>query len=151
MNTQTKITGLKELGRRARKLDAALQKKVYKKAVRESAKKSVLPAAKSRAPSGGTGALKKALTLRASNKAAQGLYGMKLTANGSIYRSLRTARRSGGKEYQPDWVARYYRFAELGTKFHAANPFLLPALEASQGAFFSGVRSQLRAGIEQNT
>jgi|VirMetMinimDraft_7_1064189.scaffolds.fasta_scaffold82975_2 hypothetical protein len=31
------------------------------------------------------------------------------------------------RTYQPDEAVRFYRFLELGTKYHAAKPFLVPA------------------------
>jgi hypothetical protein len=31
------------------------------------------------------------------------------------------------RTYQPDESVRFYRFLELGTKYHAAKPFLVPA------------------------
>ncbi|RYD54699.1 MAG: hypothetical protein EOP83_21945, partial [Verrucomicrobiaceae bacterium] len=65
--------------------------------------------------------------------------------------SSRVARRRGGKggDYSPDAVERYYRFQELGTKHHPAQPFLKPALEGSQGAVLDAVKRELAAGLER--
>ena len=35
--------------------------------------------------------------------------------------------RRSRRKYQPDETVRFYRFLELGTKYHKAKPFLVPA------------------------
>ena len=123
-----------------------MQKRVYSKAVRV-ASKGVLEKARSKAP-GRT--IAKALTVRSNSKPARMLFGMKLTVRGGVFSSDRTARRRGsGTTYRPDEAVRYYRFQELGTKYHPAKAFLEPALEASSKKFLTTLKRELEAGLER--
>lgn len=149
MKTSFQITGLKKLQSRAKKLDANLRQRVYSKAVREAAKASVLDEIRAKVPVR-TGALKGSIVVRANNKPSRYLFGVKIAPRGD-YASQRTAKRRGvGAEYHPDWVARYYRFQELGTKYHAAKPFLKPGLQASAPEFLNSLRRELAEGIERS-
>lgn len=44
-----------------------------------------------------------------------------------VRRKLKSGRRSS-RTYQPDESSRFYRFLEKGTKYHAAKPFMVPAI-----------------------
>jgi hypothetical protein len=44
-----------------------------------------------------------------------------------VRKRLKSGRKSK-RTYQPDETVRFYRFLELGTKFHAAKPFMVPAI-----------------------
>lgn len=44
-----------------------------------------------------------------------------------VHRRLKSGRRSK-RTYQPDETVRFYRFLELGTKYHKAKPFMVPAI-----------------------
>lgn len=144
------VTGLRELQRRARSLNEKLERRSYAKAVR-AASKPVLSRAVLMAP-GRTGTLKRSIKARTSSKPSRYLFGMKLTVIGGTFSSDKTARRRGvGASYRPDEAVRYYRFQELGTKYHPAKPFLEPALEASASDFLNTLRRELAAEIERNT
>lgn len=149
MATRIEITGFKELRNRARELDARLQKRVYGAAVRAGGK-VLVDAAKAAVPVR-TGAVKRSLVHRASSKPSKGLFGVKVTVKGGGRSSGRVARRRGvkGKDYQPDAVERYYRFTELGTKHHPAQPYLKPALEGKAGEVLEAVKRELAAGLER--
>lgn len=148
MRTTVKVEGLKELRERAKKLDARLQRRVYNRAVRAGAR-LVVKKAKAAVPLR-TGALRRSLVHRASSKPKLGLYGVKITVKAGRKASERTAKRRGvGADYHPDAVERYYRFVELGTKYHPAKPFLEPALEGSQAEVLAAVRQELKAGLER--
>lgn len=149
MATRIEITGFKELRNRVRKLDARLQKRVYGAAVRAGGK-VLVDAAKAAVPVR-TGAVKRSLVHRASSKPSKGLFGVKVTVKGGGMSSGRLARRRGakGKDYQPDAVERYYRFTELGTKHHPAQPYLKPALEGKAGEVLKVVKEALAAGLER--
>lgn len=144
-----KVEGFKELRNRAARLDRRLQRKVYGAAVRAGGK-VLVDAAQGKVPVR-TGAVKASLVHRASSKPGQGLFGVKVTIRGGKKASSRVAHRRGGKggEYSPDAVERYYRFQELGTKHHPAQPFLKPALEGNQGAVLNAVKGELARGIER--
>jgi HK97 gp10 family phage protein len=146
---QIKVEGFKELRNRAAKLDRRLQRKVYGAAVRAGGK-VIVDAAKGKVPVR-TGATRDSLVHRASSKPSQGLFGVKVTIKGGRKSSERVSRRRGGKgaEYQPDAVERYYRFQELGTKHHPAQPFLKPSIEGSQAAVLKAVKETLAAGLER--
>jgi hypothetical protein len=138
---------MRKLQARARKLNSDLSKKVYSSAVRRAGRSTAFRAIQGRTPSR-TGTLRKALSIRANNKPAQHLYGVKIAPRG-LYASQRTARRRGaGAVYKPDWVARYYRFVVTGTKYHPANTFLTAGLEGSSGAFLATLRREILTGIE---
>jgi HK97 gp10 family phage protein len=143
-----KIEGLKELQARAKRLGVKMRRKVFGAAARAGGK-IVVAAAKGKVPSL-TGATRASVVHRASSKPAKGLFGVKVTIKGGRKSSGRVARRRGGKggEYFPDAVERYYRFQELGTKHHPAQPFLKPALEGSKGAVLAAVKSELTRGLE---
>jgi HK97 gp10 family phage protein len=149
MATRIEIRGFKELRNRARKLDGKLQKRVYGAAVRAGGK-VLVDAAKAAVPVR-TGAVKRSLVHRASSKPSKGLFGVKVTVKGGGMSSGRVARRRGvkGKDYQPDAVERYYRFTELGTKHHPAQPYLKPALEGKAGEVLKVVKEALAAGLER--
>jgi len=142
------VTGMRELNRNAQKLETRLRKRVYSKAVRK-ASKPVLAKAITKAP-GRTGTIKRSLKSRADNKAREMKFGMKITVIGGKFSSERTAKRRGvGKSYRPDESVRYYRFTELGTKYHPAKPYLKPALKASGAQFLSTLQSDLRAELKK--
>ena len=143
-----KVEGLKELRERARKLDFKLQRKVYNRAVKAGGK-LLVDKAKGAVPVR-TGSVRASLVHRASSKPRLGLFGVKVTIKGGRKASPRVARRRGkGGEYYPDAVERYYRFQELGTKHHPAQPFLKPALEGSQTDVLNAVKAELAAGLER--
>ncbi len=144
-----KIEGLKELRDRARKLTVKLERKVYNRAIKAGGK-IIVDAAKAKVPVR-TGSIRSSLVHRASSKPSKGLFGVKVTIKGGRKSSDRIARRRQGKggEYSPDAVERYYRFQELGTKYHPAKPFLRPSLEGSQAAVLNAVKAELAAGIER--
>lgn len=144
------VEGLKRLQGDIKKLNVKLQKRVYSTAVRKAAKEAVLKRAQAKAPKD-TGALASALVSRANNKPSRYLYGQKVTVK-DVYRSHRVSKRRGvGAEYKPDWVERYYRFLETGTKHHPAKPFLEPALDAGAPDFLNTLRRELKAGLERST
>ncbi|MEK7952780.1 HK97-gp10 family putative phage morphogenesis protein [Luteolibacter soli] len=149
MGAEIKVEGFKELRDRALKLDKRLQRKVYGAAVRAGGK-VLVDAAQGKVPVR-TGSVKASLVHRASSKPSQGLFGVKVTIKGGKLASARVAHRRGGKgsEYHPDAVERYYRFQELGTKHHAAQPFLKPAIEGNQSAVLNAVKQELAAGLER--
>lgn len=149
--TQIKVEGFRELRKRAEKLDARLRRKVYGTAVRAGGK-ILVEAAQAQVPVR-TGAVRRSLVHRASSKPSKGLFGVKITVKGGLKSSERVAHRKGskGKPYFPDAVERYYRFLELGTKHHAAKPFLEPALDSKAGAVLNAVKETLAAGIERET
>ena len=141
------ISGLRELQKRAAKLEDRLARRSYSKAVR-AASKPVVRNAISRAP-GRTGTTKKSIKARSNNKPSKMLFGMKIGVVSGKFSSDRTARRRGsGNVYRPDEAIRYYRFQELGTKFHPAQPFLEPALESSASDFFNVLRREMAAELE---
>jgi HK97 gp10 family phage protein len=149
-STKITISGMRELQRRARSLNHKLERRSYSKAVR-AASKPVLSRAILMAP-GRTGTLKRSIKARSASKPSRYLYGMKLTVIGGKFASDRTAKRRGvGNAYRPDEAVRYYRFQELGTKYHPAQPFLEPALEASASEFLNTLRRELAAEIERHT
>jgi len=143
------VKGLKELAKRANRLDAALRRKVYNQAMKAGGA-TIKARANSLVPVK-TGTTRKSLVVRSSTKAAKGLYGVKITVRGPALASQRVAHRRGqkGKEYHPDAVERYYRFQELGTKHHRAQPFLKPGLESAAPAALEAVKTTLAAGIER--
>jgi HK97 gp10 family phage protein len=143
------VRGLKELAKRANRLDAALRRKVYNRAMKEGGK--IIKAKAAALVPVKTGTTRKSLVVRSSAKAAKGLYGIKITVRGPALASARVAHRKGSKSkpYQPDAVERYYRFQELGTKHHPAKPFLKPALESAAPEALETVKKTLAAGIEQ--
>jgi|GEM_PF-6622355 len=143
------VKGLKELAKRANRLDAALRRKVYNRAMKEGGQ--VIKAKANSLVPVKTGTTKRSLVVRSSTKASKGLYGIKITVRGPALASQRVAHRKGNKskEYHPDAVERYYRFQELGTKYHRAKPFLKPALESAAPAALEAVKEALAAGIEQ--
>jgi len=150
-STKITISGMRELQRRARSLNHKLERRSYSKAVR-AASKPVLDQAVGKAPMGRTGTLKRSIKARSASKPSRYLYGMKLTVIGGKFASDRTAKRRGvGNAYRPDEAVRYYRFQELGTKYHPAQPFLEPALEASASEFLNTLRRELAAEIERHT
>jgi HK97 gp10 family phage protein len=145
------ITGFKELQRRAQKVDVKLRKKIYAKAAR-AAGKAVVEAAKSSVPVR-TGGVRRSLVHRSASKPSKGLFGVKVTVKGgklgaSSGRSA-TRRRGKGGTYNPDAIERYYRFTELGTKYHPAQPYLKPSLEMHTGKIIEVFRSTIAAGIEE--
>lgn len=140
------ISGFKELRARAARLDSRLQKRVYGKAVRAGGK-IVVDAAKARVPVR-TGTVRRSLVHRASSKPSKGLFGVKITVKGGAHASDRPATRRSGS-YKPDAVERYYRFTELGTKYHPAKPYLKPALEGSAGRVLDAIKRELAAGLER--
>lgn len=145
---RVEISGLRELQKRAARLQDKLARRSYSKAVR-AASKPVVADAISRAP-GRTGTTKKSIKARADNKAPKMLFGIKIGVVAGKFSSDRTARRRGsGKSYRPDESIRYYRFQELGTKYHPAQAFLEPALEASASQFLSTLRRELAAELER--
>lgn len=145
---KVKVEGFKELRDRARKLDGKLQRRVYSRAVRAGGK-VVVKAAKAAVPVR-TGSLRGSVVQRTATKARLGFFGVKVSIKPGKKASARTAKLRGkGGEYFPDAVERYYRFQELGTKFHPAKPFLQPALEGSQSAVLAAVREELKAGLER--
>jgi HK97 gp10 family phage protein len=149
MANRIEITGFRDLRDRARKLDRRLQKRVYGAAVRAGGK-VLVDAAKAAVPVR-TGAVQRSLVHRASSKPSQGLFGVKITVKAGAKSSERVAHRKGHakKDYQPDAVERYYRFTELGTKHHPAQPYLKPALEGKAGAVLEAVKRELAAGLER--
>ena len=151
MATRIKITGFKELRARAAKLDQRLQRRVYGAAVRAGGK-VVVEAAKAAVPVR-TGSVKRSLVHRANSKPSKGLFGVKVTVKGGEKSSARVASRGGskGKSYQPDAVERYYRFTELGTKHHPAQPYLKPALDGSAGEVLEAVKRVLGEGLERES
>jgi HK97 gp10 family phage protein len=150
-----KITGLKELQARANRLDKRLRRKVYNEAARAGGK-VIVAAAKAKVPVR-TGAVKSSLVHRASSSPNLGYFGVKVSVKGGKKSSSRIAHRRGGKgkrskggsEYFPDAVERYYRFTELGTKYHPAKPYLSPSLEGSRAQILNVVKTTLAAGIER--
>ncbi|MDB6078751.1 MAG: Phage protein gp10 [Akkermansiaceae bacterium] len=153
---QIKVEGLKELRDRIAKLDRGLQRRVYNKATKAGSK-IVVAAAVAKVPVR-TGSVKKSITARASSKPSRGLFGVKITIKGGLKSSERTAKRGskksgkgrkGGSTYFPDAVERYYRFTELGTKFHPAQPYLKPALEDKKSAVLEAIKTELAAGLER--
>ena len=149
MATRIEITGFKELRRRIATLDTRLQRRVYGAAVRAGGK-VLVDAAKAAVPVR-TGAVKASLVHRASSKPSKGLFGVKVTVKGGARSSDRVAHRKGHekKDYQPDAVERYYRFTELGTKHHPAQPYLKPALEGKAGEVLNVVKRVLAEGLER--
>jgi len=134
----------KEFLAAAKKLPAKMERKVYRGAVSRSAT-PILKKARSLTTSQ---TVRKALTKRARNKARDGYFSSIITVKSGVFRSKRTARRRGkGAVYSPDEAIRYYRFLELGTKYHAARPFLKPALDSSEGEVESKLRNELWRGI----
>ncbi|MCW1914340.1 hypothetical protein OJ996_12190 [Luteolibacter sp. GHJ8] len=97
--------------------------------------------------------MKRSLVHRASSKPSKGLFGVKVTVKGGARSSDRLAHRKGnaGKDYYPDAVERYYRFAELGTKYHPAQPYLKPALEGKADEVLNVVKRELAAGLERDS
>ena len=148
MANHVQLTGMDELRRRIGRLERKLQRRVYTKAVREGGK-VVQREVKERAPRR-TGAMARAVSVRASSKAARNLFGVKVSVRSGVFSSARTAKRKGkGATYKPDEVVRYYRFLELGTKHHPAQPFLAPALERRGAEVMRVVGEELRAGVER--
>lgn len=147
--TMVRIEGLAELRKSVEKLTEGMRRRVYRGAVK-AAGKVVTDAAKERVPRR-TGTLAASVVARASSKPALGLFGVKVTVRGGKDASGRVAHRKGnqGKAYKPDAVERYYRFQETGTKHHAAQPFLKPALEGSAGQVLEVLKRELGAGIER--
>lgn len=156
MSALISITGLKELQTRANQLDKKLRRKVYNRASRAGAK-LIVAAAKAKVPVK-TGAVRSSLVYRASSAPNLGFFGVKITIKGGRKSSERLAtrrgrsfrgKRAGGGKYHPDAVERYYRFTELGTKHHPAQPYLAPALEGSKTAILNAVKAELKAGLER--
>lgn len=148
MATRIQITGFRELRKRAEKLDRKMKRRVYNRAVKAGGK-VIVDASKEKVPVR-TGSVKASLVHRASSKPAKGLFGVKITIKGGKRSSDRTARRGGkGAVYYPDAVERYYRFQELGTKFHPAKPFLKPALEGNENKVLDVIKRELAAGLER--
>jgi HK97 gp10 family phage protein len=149
MANRIEITGFKELRNKIAKLDRRLQRRVYGAAVRAGGK--VLVDAAQAAVPVRTGAVKRSLVHRASSKPSKGLFGVKVTVKGGARSSDRIAHRRGGKgaDYHPDAVERYYRFTELGTKHHPAQPYLKPALEGKADEVLNVVKRELAAGLER--
>lgn len=145
------IGGLKELRNRALKLDSKLRRKIYTKAVKAGGK-IVVAEAQQLAPVR-TGAVRRSIVHRMSSKPSKGLFGVKVTVKGGKLglSSNRVARRKKGKRatYNPDAVERYYRFTELGTKYHPAKPYLKPSLEHTAPKVLEAIRSTMAAGIEE--
>lgn len=150
MSSTVQLTGMRQLRDNIAKLDKGLQRRVYNKAVK-AAGKVVLGEARSRAPVR-TGTVKSSIVVRSSSNPSQLLFGVKVSVKGGAKASERTARRRGvGATYHPDAVERYYRFAETGTKHHAAKPFLAPALETKQSQVLSVMKTELSAGLARET
>lgn len=148
MSATVKVDGLKELRDASLKLDPKMRRRVYTRAIKAGGN-IVRDAAKGKVPVR-TGAIRASLVHRASSKPAKGLFGLKITIKAGRKSSSRIARRRGkGAEYYPDAVERYYRFTELGTKHHPAQPFLAPALEGSKSAILNAVKAELAAGLER--
>lgn len=148
MSGQVQITGFKKLRNNINRLEKGLQRRVYNRAVRAGGK-IVVATAKSAVPKR-TGRLAASLVYRASSKPSKGLFGVKITVKGNAAAGGRTSQRRGvGAVYRPDAVERYYRFVETGTKYHAAKPFLKPALQNQSGAVLSAIKRELESGLER--
>jgi HK97 gp10 family phage protein len=127
----------------AKALPGKMERKVYRGAVSRTAT-IVLKSAREFA----IGSIKKAVTKRAENKAREGYFGSKIGVKSGVFRSERTARRRGvGAIYQPDEVIRFYRFLELGTKYHKAKPFLRRALASEKGRVKPKMENELFKGL----
>lgn len=143
------IDGLADLQKSINKLEAKLQKRVYREATK-AAGDIIVRAAKSSAPKS-SGALASALVHRVSSKPSKGFFGIKVSVKGGKFRSQRTAlRRKGRQQYKPDAVDRYYRFVERKTKHNRAQPFLLPSLEGQKSEIIREIKSALAAAIEKH-
>lgn len=148
--TTFQVEGMSELLKRCRKLPVAMEKRVYRDAVKKAGE-VVRKAAQGKVPVD-TGTTAGAVVVRVSSKPREGLFGVKITLRGPKLASQRVAHRRGkGAEYHPDEVTRYYRFQELGTKHHPAQPFLNPALEGEASAVLRVMKEELGKGLERVT
>jgi len=129
------ISGLGDtrLGKQLAKLEARIQKKIVRKALR-TAGKMVLADARARVPVD-TGALKKGLKLRAV-KSRGGFVGVHIT----------TPRRD--ELGIPQSAKHYYpAVLEYGAENHPARPYLRPALDANRSKAIEIIRSEIRKAV----
>lgn len=145
MEVNYRIEGARELQRKLRQFPGKMERKVYRGAVNRGGTPT-LQKARSLSSSA---TVKKALTKRARHDAANGFFTVIVTVKGGVFRSQRTATRKRGTVYHPDEALRFYRFLELGTRHHAAKPFLGPALLATQNQFREKMRQEIETGIEK--
>lgn len=147
MKINGKVEGLRKIQKNLKKLDGKVERKIARSAVGKAGT-ILLKAARAKAPVG-TGAVKKSLTKRSRHRAKDDFYSVLISVRSGVFRSSRSARRRGvGAEYQPDETIRYYRFLELGTKYHAAQPFLQPVIDQSGSAAVEKLKSELGKQIE---
>ena len=146
MKFSIKTQGLPELRRNIKQLDTKLKRTSYRFAARKGGD-VLLKEAKERAPER-TGALKKALVRRAKSSASKGIYEAIITVKGGVFSNKRTVqRRKSRKAYQPDEVIRYYRFLELGTKYHPAKAFLEPSVGAKATEAINAFQEALQQAL----
>lgn len=103
------VTGHKELDKTIASLEAKVQKKVARSAMRKATKSIIMPAAKSKVPVA-SGALRKAIKVRAI-KRSRSRIGVEVVAGDGFFK---------GDQY-------YSGMVEFGTKKQRAQPFLRPA------------------------
>lgn len=141
------FTGDKALMRTFKRLEAKIQKKIARKALREAGK-IVLAKAKVKCPVD-TGFLRDNLKVRAEKKRNQDMIGITV-ATGAIKKKKK------GKEnleFDPRQIAlaRYVAYVELGTKKMAARPFLRPAAEESEAQVNRKMAQVIKDGIFKET
>lgn len=147
MQITTNIQGLGDLQKGLKSLGGSVERKISRSAVGKAGT-ILLKEARSKAPVK-TGALKRALTKRAKHRAKDDYYSSRIGVKSGVFSSHREAKRRGkGASYKPDEAIRYYRFLELGTKHHAAKPFLGGVIETRGDAVVKFLSTELGKQIE---
>lgn len=147
MEVTGKIDGLKGIQKSLKSLDGKLERKISRSAVGKAGT-ILLKEARSKAPVR-TGALRRSLTKRSKHRAKDDFYSVRIGVKSGVFSSSRTARRKGrGAGYTPDESIRYFRFLELGTKYHAAKPFLGVVIDSKGDAAIKFLSAELGRQIE---
>lgn len=148
MEITSKVEGLRDLQKGLKSLGGTVERKISRSVVGKAGT-ILLKEARAKAPLGRTGALKRALTKRAKHRAKDDYYSTRIGVKSGVFGSHREAKRRGkGASYKPDEAVRYFRFLELGTKYHAAKPFLAVTIETKGDEVVKFLSSELGKQIE---
>jgi HK97 gp10 family phage protein len=132
-----KITGAKDIERLLYKLPAQMQNRAESTILRQGAK-PILKAAKSKAPKGPTGLLKKSMGVTV--KKVKGVRSARVgPRNGFIQTKMVKRRKTGEIESQDINPVFYAHLVELGSSRQVAKPFIRPAIDSSKSEVLTGM------------
>lgn len=140
------ITGIREIDRRLKRLEPAVQKKILRKAIR-SGLKLVAEEVKARAPVD-KGALRKGIKVRACRRRKRGAIELEVRI-AATDETKRTSKKSGKTVFYPA-IVEYGRNDKLSGSV-PPNPFMRQAFEARGEAARQVTLAALLRGVEQES